>query len=332
MQMINVMKKRLHPFILTITFLLTAHTFAQDAVYEFNEKHTKTKANRYKSTPEIYSVTEQKLAYTIKPKIKIETDEYKSITSEINSILNDSISINTAYNNSLQKVKELKRISQLINTFIANPKPFEVKKHYLIEAQTLASKHNLNELIYADDLINPEKKTKFRLLKIDKIDLKVQLKKAVWKCNTTVKNIVAPINPSKINSQMAVLRKKQLHTKRYTYTIGSDKEVFKNGLAISSKINDISSITGNYNSVNKFYIMKSTYGKFVQNELVSKSDIMKYGIPKRFLKDEERKVLLKNIDTGELVIADDHYVKKYVFKINGQFQYNTIENIATSEN
>ena len=321
--------KNLKTLLFTFGFLIITAGFAQEAIYEFNQKHTKTKANRFKDTPQIYTVTKQRLFYTIKPKIEIETEEYKIVTAEVNTLLKDSIKINSAYRNSLQKTKDLKKISQLINTFTSTPKPFEVKKHYLIEAQKLATKNGINELIYADDVINPDKKTKFKLLKIDKLDLKVQLKKVVWKCDNMAKNSTTPVNPSKINSQMAALREKQSNTKRYTYTIGDDKEVHKDTFATSKKINDISSIAGNFNSVDKFYVMKMTYGKFVESELVSKKDVLKYNIPQKFLKDGERKVLLKNMDTGDLIIADDNYMKKYVFKINGQFQYS---NIATSDN
>jgi len=57
--------------------------------------------------------------------------------------------------------KNMNTAKEYINQFISSAEPFEVKKEKLIKAQKIVDRSNLDLLIYSDEKINPENKSKF---------------------------------------------------------------------------------------------------------------------------------------------------------------------------
>ena len=314
------------PYYFTLVFFITGITtnFSQNTSYAFNTDYTTTQMNRYRKAPEVYTVINPGLYNRVNPVTRTGSNAYRMITTKINPIVLDSVPLNNSYNNSLLKVKELKRISQLINSFIANPKPFKVKKQYLIEAQVLANKHQIKEVIFADNLVNPYNKTKFRALIADKPDLLIQLKKVAEVSDLMAENSMASLNVNSYNNQIinsenrpdSIYNNKKIVTDLEKASYGRFK--------INNKINDISSITGNFDYVGKFYIMKMTFGDFIKDELVSKEDIIEFNIPKQFLKKGKQKILLRKSNTNELVMVEENYTKKFALKTKDQTTNNNL--------
>ena len=149
----------------------------------------------------MYAVVEKKFKFVAAAsKRKVLNKKYEALEAEISSLVADSIAYDAKFQNKLSEYSEVIEIKKLVESFLNSTKPYEIKKSKLIKAQKLALQHNVNELIYADSQINSQFKSKFFVLQLNKVDLKVHLKKISWRLDQM--ELVKPVkSPSSILNQ-----------------------------------------------------------------------------------------------------------------------------------
>ena len=290
----------------------------QLSLYEFEPIHTFRKLKEFKDVPLVYSVDEVSIEKTITVGlVPVLNKDYVILEQKIKKLEKDS----TVYHNKISKIikkqNDLKKIKTLINSFIASPKDFESKKEKLITAQKIANHYNLNELIYADGNINSNKKAKFLVLKIDKLDLKVHLKRVIWR----VEDLLVPIptSDSTIDKSLKKLRDEIRGLEKFNYKDGGYKKISRDGMAIKNKVHNFKIIEGEFEQLGTYYILYNGYkkiykqGEIVNHHTAAKNNLIQNGYA------EVPRILLKHTQTDKLYIADLDFVNQYAFLINGKF-------------
>jgi len=215
------MKTKSPILLLFILYSLTT-VYGQYAVYEFKGNLNSLISKKKNEIPTVFEVIKGKISVKKKtPRKKVENPIYKNIDLELKELLKDSIQLVEANRKKIDTYNTIDSAKNLINQFIRSTKPYEIKKEKLIKAQLLADNNNLDVLIYADTKINAKNKSKFFVLKLNSLDLKVHLKKIVWKIESKNKkpDIKTPSSPEKASE----LRKKLKTVNPYKYINGPSK-------------------------------------------------------------------------------------------------------------
>lgn len=320
---------------LMITMLLLQNLYGQQsAFFDLEPKHTQRKLKEYKQSPQVYAVNERQLKFTTSvAKKRIKNQEYEVLESEITSLENDSIQREMKYQFELGKFSQVSKIKILINDFLSSTKPYELKKEKLITAQKLAQSNNVNELIYADKSINTELKNKFFVLQLNKLDLKVHLKKVTRRLDQI--DLVKPSRkPSAlIDQRLKDLRTRKRGVKQYNYLASKPKTVLKNGLITTNKIDNIGLLEGQFKQVGFYYVLKNNFKlNFKKGQLISAGDVAKFNLDKKGYVGPSQ-VLFQNVKTKNKYITQSNFLNRYAFSINGKFnngQSNTALVISNS--
>ncbi len=305
-------------YLLIINLVLFQIAFAQKDVYKIDPIHTIRKLKQAVLQPRLYSLVFKDVSIvkaganrkTINPSyIKLET--------EVETLREEAEQLQSVYDKAYQKYADLEKIKSSLTKFQSSEKSFESKKQHLIEAQVLALEHGFGELIYADDHINSMKKSKFLLLKLNKLDLKVHLKRVSWKLNTLASS--EPIKDTSKDDLLAVKEADLENTKKYKYFKSKGIKTEKSGLFINQKVTSIKSLKGDFVKVGKYCILKSDFkNEFLKGEVISYEEAMKYN----FLatsKVTSPKMVFKNKKDDSIYISDINFLRMYAFTINGRF-------------
>lgn len=302
-----------------VVLFVTQICFGQQVkVYEFEPKHTHRKIKEFKEAPIVYSVDHVTFEKTIAVGlVPILNNDYILLERNIKKLEKDSV----VYHNKLaiasKRQNDLLKIKTLINDFIASPKDFDSKKENLISAQGLAEEYGLLELIYADENINPNKRAKFMVLKIDKLDLKVHLKRIVWRIEDMF--IPLPVSKSLIDENLQKLRRNIKGVEKYNYKDGGYKKLTRKGMVIKNKVHNFDMVEGEFEQLGTYYILYNGYKKiFKQGEIVNQRQAIKNNLIDKGYTSVPR-ILMKQVKTNKLFLADLNFVNQYAFLINGKF-------------
>ena len=306
---------------LMFTMLLLQNVYGQqNTFFDMEPKHTQRKLREYKEAPVLYGLVEKKFKYvTAAPKKRIENKEYKELETQITALEKDSIQSEADHLYKLDKFSQVGKIKVLIDDFLTSPKPYEIKKDKLISAQKIAGANGITELIYADSSINSSFKSKFFVLQLNKLDLKVHLKKVNMRLSQL--DLVEPVKKpsSLIDHRLKDLRSKKSGLKRYKYITSKPKTTFKNGLAVTNKLNISGSLKGEFKQIGKYYIAQSDYkGIFKKGQVLSIAEVKKHNLSDKGYVGPLQ-VLIQNVGSKVKYITKDNFLNRYAFSINGKF-------------
>ena len=305
---------------LTIAVLLLQNVYGQQvAFFDMEPMHTLRKLKEYKQSPLVYSVSEKQIKFTTPgKKTRVLNKNYKEIETQIISLENDSIQKEESFQLRLNKFAKVSKIKVLINEFLGSTKPFEVKKSKLITAQKLAHANRINELIYADNSINTALKSKFFVLKLNKLDLKVHLKKVTWRLDQM--NLVEPSRkPSTLlDTRLKDLRAKKSSLKQYNY-IATKPTVSVKNILVTNQLLNSNLLEGTFKQVGAFYIIQNDYNKNLKKgQVVTPKLVAKLGLDKKGFVGPKQ-VLFQDAKSKKQYITESNFLERYAFSINGKF-------------
>ncbi|MBU2951087.1 hypothetical protein KO493_10305 [Tamlana agarivorans] len=287
-------------FLLSVlAFLLACNLHSQEKDYKFNRLNTRKQTLKGQSASSIYAVSYAKLEKSINP-------EYTKLISELDHVLADSISIKANYNKALIRFNDISTIKNKVSAFISSTELFGNKVILLKEAQILASKHNIKELLYSDNEINKEMKAGFILLKLNTNQLKAHLNRVLMRLDNKIKIIEEPIYPSTVS-----LRKQISNTNKI-----KNENDLKNtrGYILQNSIIPPEDIAGDFSVVNSYFVLKTPTNGFIKNQLVSKKNVYKLGISRKKLLPFKEKMLIQNKRTKSMYLVDHSFLDNFSVK------------------
>ena len=310
--------------LILLSIVLSNSIFAQNKdYYDLEPKHTLRISKEYNKFPVIYKVNNKEFVFSTKPKSKkVLNKKYALLSEQINDLEAQNAKRTSLYEGKIKKFKEVSKIKTLINTFLNSKMPYEIKKKNLIEAQTLASNHGVNELIYADSNINSSLKNKFFVLQLNKLDLKVHLKKVTWRLEKMdlVKPVESPSNLLEENLKELQLKKSRL--RKYDLIASKPKITKKQGLVIGASSVPLKQVSGQFVKKGVYFIIKNNYKSlFKKGMLVSVSDVRKYNLEQKGYVGSAKELIV-DTNTQHLYISEKTFLNKYAFSINGKYNAN----------
>ncbi len=300
---------------LLILSYFTCFTFiaslAQNSNYELNEFYTKAVISETGKVPYMYSVKKESVSFEKKEKLKRESTQYLNAIDKLNMLVKDSTSISETHSKKLTKFNQLNKVKDLINSFLKSVKPYELKKEKLIEAQKIADTYQESLLIYADDKINSKNKSKFFVLQLKSLDLKIHLKKIIWKVDASNKK---PENLNNENFKNIEKHRNDLKSiKKFEYYYGPSKKNSRNALVLNKKIEDPITIKGEFKAINDYVYIKTKTKWHINNELILYNEIKESAKKDIF---STLKKLIKNVNTEELYLVDLNFLETYAIDQN----------------
>ncbi|OBQ51802.1 hypothetical protein JJL45_11325 [Tamlana sp. s12] len=287
-------------YLLSILALLSIYSLhPQEKDYSFSRLNTRKQTLRGQSVSNIYSVSYAKNIESINP-------EYSKFKRELDTLIADSISINTGYNKALIKFNDLSTIKSNVVTFNSSEESFRQKVKLLKEAQILASKHHIKELLYSDNEINTEMKAGFILLKLNMNNLEAHLNRVLSRLDDKIIQPEAPIYVS-----TADLRRQLSNIKK---TKNDNSSNTTKGYMLETRIIPPEDIAGDFRLVNSFFVLKISTKGFSKNQLVSKSMIYKLGISRKKLLSNKAKMLIQNKITNDMYLVDHSFLDHFSVK------------------
>ncbi len=291
--------------------LISFACFSQNLGYELNKFYTQAVINETDKVPYMYSVKKEHVSFEKKEKQKRETKPYLDALLQLEKLVKDSTNVSNNYAEKLERFNQLNKVKTLIDNFLNSKKPFESKKEKLVEAQKIANSYKQDLLIYADDRINTENKSKFFVLKLKSLDLKIHLKKIIWKVDNTNKK---PENNNNENFKNIEKYRNDLKSiKRFEYYYGPGKKSSRNALVINEKIEKPETVTGNFEAINDYVYVKTKTKWHLSNELILYKKIKKNAQKDIF---SPSKKLIKNVSTQELYLVDLDFLETYAIDLN----------------
>ncbi|WP_067149091.1 hypothetical protein [Pseudotamlana agarivorans] len=287
-------------YLLSILAFLSIYSLhPQEKDYSFNRLNTRIQTLRGQAVSEIYSVTYTKNEASLNP-------QYVKLKGKLDQLLADSISINTAYNKAFSRYDTISIIKNKIIAFNSSTESFGKKVMLLKEAQILATKHHIKELLYSDNQINKEMKAGFLLLRLNLNDLTSHLNSVLSRLEDKYKLPETPEYTSTID-----LRKKISNTNKFNTNTNSKLE---KGFILQDKIVPPENITGDFVLVNSYYVLKMSTNGFSKNQLVSKNTIYKLGISRKKLLSKKVKLLIQNKMTNDMYLVDHKFLDHFSVK------------------
>lgn len=281
-----------------ITVLAFCSLHAQEKNLEFNRLNTRKQTIKGYTTSEIYRIALPDAEKTINP-------EYVKLKSELDKALIDSTYKSEAYSKVFDRFNDIATIKSNISAFINSSEPIRNKLILLKEAQILASKHHIKDLLYSDNSINKTMEAGFLLLKLNPKHMKLHLNKILSKLDNV---IISSEQPD--YQDVIVLREALRRTNKM-----KDVEKSKHGEAyMLHKKTAPENITGDFLELGRYFVLNVTTNGFSKGQLISQRTFLNYRISKKKLNFNITKVLIKNKDTEEMYLVDTSFLKDFSVK------------------
>lgn len=294
-----------------LTFFLVFNVQSQKGTaYKFDKIYTKRlilKGNKFSG---IYEVVNKSFSGT--KNVESVNPEYAKLEAEVNELVLDSISETKNYGIALERYNEIAVVKSKINAFNISKKPFENKKSYLKEAQVLATKHGITDLLYADNNINKERKSRYLVLSLNTFDMKVHLNKILKKLNDSYKAPAKVVYSSV--AKLKSLRQQLSETKKVDYIKKSysvNRYVLQN---MNSEV-DPGDLIGDFLVLGDYNVVKTQANNYTQNQLISKSRVSRYRVQIDNLFFNSEKVLIENKETKKMYLVENGFLKTFSVKI-----------------
>lgn len=304
------MKTKIKKLPLLLLLVYSYISYGQYNTYEFKEVLNTLITEKRNEAPIVFKVNKTNISTATKSKKKVETKLYKELNLELQEILKDSIKMAENNQQKTDSYKNMNTAKEYINQFISSAEPFEVKKEKLIKAQKIVDRSNLDLLIYSDEKINPENKSKFFILKIKSLDLKVHLKKIVWQIESKNKK---PVVKKPFESEKAKeVRKKLKSIKRYEFIDGPMRSKKISTLALGEEItrpDDI--IDGVFKNRGEYYVIAKKTNNRVVEQLVSVEKIKSMDSKSYSLVFDITATLIQKLEDNSQYLVASGFINEY---------------------
>ncbi len=314
--------------LIIISLVLSQIVFGQQDVYKIDPLHTNRKLKELNFEPELYSVVFKDVQFISEGKRqRVLNPSYIVLKREIEELNEENAVLLEDFEEKYKKYTDVEKIKSSINKFMSSESGFEIKKNFLIEAQKLALENGINELIYADASVNPTKKSKFLLLKLNKLDLKVHLKRVSWKLNALTTSL--PLKDTKTEELLKTKQNQLENTRKYNYIETEAIKTQKSGLFLANKLESVKSLKGEFVSVGEYFILKEDIhhkfkkGEIVDHEVVISNQLINKGMV------GDPKMLFKNTITNAVFLGNINFLRQYAFTINGKFNKHIVNKTST---
>ena len=292
------------------------------SVYGLDKAFTKNRILRLKSTPAVHTIITKQYVNIEPTTVKKTSQKYLNLKSSIKTLDTEVRELKKNYEVSLDKYNNINTIVEKINTYLTSQKPFEIKKAFLKEAQLLALENKITEKFYGDHSVNPSFKSRFLVYSLNKIELKIHLKRVVSRIQQI--NIKPEPFQSPKNSELELLRNKLQKTKPYIYINGPAKKTYSNYLTLGNKIEKVYDLTGDFRIINESYIItKDVTNKFKKGQLVEKNKIDRLGSDTRAFTDKNTLYIIESIGqtNSKKYTVEKSFFKNYGYTFDGKFRY-----------
>lgn len=310
-------------FILIISLVFGQQLNAQNiSVYGLNKAFTKNRILRLKKTPDVYTVYSTQNVFEKATKIKKVSKKYQDLKTHIKLLEIKEKEIRKIYDDKVATYNTINLIPEKINEFLTSNKPFAIKKRILKQAQILADKHNVKENIYGDQTTNPSFKSRFLVYSLEKIELKIHLKRIVSRIKST--NIKPDPFDKNIIPELEILREKLKKTKPFIYSNGPLKKSFSNVLSLGNKIEKVDDLTGDFKILDEFYIIKKDISKkFKKGQLITVVQAKAQNLNYSDIVDTNSIYVIESIgqSISKKYTVDKRFFKNYGYTFDGKFRY-----------
>ncbi|MGY5353175.1 hypothetical protein ACXGQW_11580 [Wenyingzhuangia sp. IMCC45533] len=264
-----------------------------------------------KDLSDVYAVKETKTVTELKNTVKEKSTVYINLQKQVNLLEQEKIKYVRKYDSILIVKQEFDQISENILSFLKSSKPVAEKKGLLKEAQVIATKYGIKDLIYADKEMDPARKSKFLVLSLNPIDHKFHLKKVLK--NLKQEKVVKEI-PKYNDKKLNTLKTKLRNTAAYEYKEVYGGKLTNQTLTAQGKVKDLNLVAGKFEELREAYlIVDSKNPKLPKNSIISEEEFAVADIDKvKFLK----LLLIKNVENGAMLMVEENHLQTYGYKIN----------------
>lgn len=299
-------------YVITLIFFLTLKSYSQEYTeLVFNNQLNNLVTEKLGYAPTVFEVDNKEYKSTTKTSSKRVTQAYKDAIELVKIAEKDSIEAAQNKDSELAKVHEIGKIKKNINKFLTSKDVYDAKKEMLIDAQKISNKYSLGYLIYADSQINKDYKSKFFVLSHNKLDLKIHLKKLLWKIDSNKNYPAAKVDNSLENNRLKQAREKFKSTKKYEIIQGKSNVRSYNVLTLGKDvINSEEQISGHFESLGEFYVVTAGNG-YKSEQLVPAKEVKAKKIKKENFVFEIPIVLIQHSITKSTYVVSPGFIEEY---------------------
>ena len=259
------------------------------------------------TSPAIFQVNNKKYKATVNTSRKKMTNEYKYALERFNLALMDSIEASRNGTSSVFKKEALEEISMYINNFLESKEDYEFKKEALMDAQKISNKYSFGYLLYADDETNTHYEDKFFILSNKKSEMKSYLKRILDRVESDMDRMSI-----RENNKLEQARKKLNAIKKYEIIEGGANVKNYSMYTLGSALpNPGKVISGNFETLGRYYVLKNGVKGYMPNQLVSAIDVRAKKINKTNFLFKNSSVLVKNRNTNETFLVMPGLINQY---------------------
>ncbi len=248
-----------------------------------------------------------------KKTIKRKSKKHDILKVKIDSLEQVEIAFNAVYFKELETYNTIQSIVNNINSFLSSPKSYEAKKHILLAAQKKAITHNIQELIYADTKINTQNRSKYLVLSLNPIELKIHLRRVASAIK--LKN-TKPVENLYDTTYLDELRAELSNTNSFYYTKVNGKTKKISRIYKDKKVIDYSHLSGRFKKVNDCYIvLKNFKNKLFKNQIINLEQFENLNLNSSFISLKEFSIILNTVTKKKYLVAKN-FLTTYGSKTN----------------
>lgn len=270
--------------------------------YKLTKKRTTKILSKFEGTYTVYNVKDGVVNIPIYDTLCIPNKDRMKIINSLKVLSKDSIIIS-------KKRIEIKRMVQLLDNYIHSHEKYRKKKIFLKEAQSLASKNNIHDLIFANLSRNTDRLSYF-------ITLRSNADKLIRHLNN-VKNKISDKylnNQLRVNKEIENLKDKLLYIPKKKSTIKKNGVMKKKVYFYDNKVDSVENIVGVFISVGNYYVVNKDFKNYVYGQLVSEIEYIEESLPYSYF--SKSKTLIKEINSNKLYLCRHDFLKNIGFNIN----------------
>lgn len=277
----------------------------------FNEQFNNLTTDRLGYTPSVFMVENKEYKKTTKTSSKRISQAYKDAVQAVKIAEKDSVNAALKTATRLEKSNQIVRLRNYIDDFLKSNEPYDLKKQVLKNAQKISTKYSLGYLLYADSEFNSHFKSKFVVLSMDKLDLKVHLNKIIWDMDKNQKSEPESSSLDIENSKLAEAREHLVKVNKFEIIEGDKNAGGYNVLTLGKDvINPEKEIYGHYETLGEYYVVTGVE-EYKPEQLVPAEEVERMQIKKENFVFEIPVILIQHSITKSNYLVSPGFLNQY---------------------